>query len=692
MSDTLHTPSSSRVSEAEHARACTVDPEAAVHGLASQEWLVTNGLGGYAAGTLNGAIARRFHGLLVSALPSPLGRTMMLNHLAEVVRLKDGRSVQLGAQTRLETPQVPIARCASFQLELGLPVWRLEYADVVIERRVLMPHGQNTVYVTYELLSGSESEVLELEPWVHFRHHAGPVEVAPCDDSYLLRVFHDRFEISIDGNTRLPPLRMQTRGSPNMFHIEGKRIHDLRYRIEMARGDDAIGSLYTPGYFRLELVAHERVAFVASTEDWQTISGLTHDELAALERKRRSRMLSAAAPAARVGPAAELIFAADQFLITPKGRSEDAAWARASGDEIRTIVAGYPWFTDWGRDTMISFEGLTLITGRHADAGRILRSFAHHARDGLIPNMFPEGEHQGLYHTADATLWFFHALDRYLTYTRDVGTLRLLLPTLEDIIEQHLRGTRFGIRVDPNDGLLAQGADGYQLTWMDAKVGDLVVTPRRGKTVEINALWYNALRLMARWVRDIRLDEPGSREFAEHAKRARRSFNHRFWIASSEHLYDVVDGDTGNDASFRPNQLFAISLPHSILDEARWEPVLMQVKERLLTPLGLRSLAPGHPEYSARYFGDLRAPDLAYHQGTVWVWLIGPFIDAWMRVFPERVKEARAFLAGVLDTLSEGCVGSLSEMYDAEPPYVSRGCFAQAWSVAEVLRSFVCTV
>lgn len=688
MSDTLRILNSMPGSGEGPARICTVDPEAPSKDFALHEWLVTNGLGGYSAGTVSGVIARRFHGLLVSALPSPLGRTMMLNHLAETVRRSDGGSVQLGAQTHLEALGVPIARCASFRLELGLPVWRLEHEDIAIERRVLMPYGQNTVYVTYEMLSGAGSEILELEPWVQFRHHEGPVETS-LESAYVLSTVRDRFEISLDGNTELPPLRIETRGSPSMFRIEGKRIHDLRYHIEAARGYDAVGSLYTPGYFRIELHLHDKVAFVASSEDWRTARALSHEDVVSLERERRTRMLSAAAPAARVGPASELVLAADQFLITPRGRTEDAARARASGDEIRTIVAGYPWFTDWGRDTMISLEGLALITGRHADAGRILRTFAHYVRDGLLPNMFPEGENQGLYHTADATLWFFHAIDRYLAHTRDVATLRRILPALEDVVNHHVAGTRFGIGVDPRDGLLTQGADGYQLTWMDAKVGDLVVTPRRGKAVEINALWYNALCLMARWVRDVRLDEESARELADRASLARESFNRRFWNPSTGHLYDVVDGESGDDASMRPNQLFALSLPNPVLAEARWEPVLMRVKEQLLTPVGLRSLARGAPEYRARYFGDLRARDLAYHQGTVWVWLIGPFIDAWLRVFPDRIAEARAFLANVGEVLNEGCVGSTSEIYDAEPPHVPRGCFAQAWSVSEVLRALV---
>jgi predicted glycogen debranching enzyme len=354
---------------------------------------------------------------------------------------------------------------------------------------------------------------------------------------------------------------------------------------------------------------------------------------------------------------------------------------------------------------MISLEGLTLTTGRQREAGYILRTFAHYVRDGLIPNLFPEGEKEGLYHTADATLWFFHALDRYLDYTADRDTLRQLLPRLLDVVEHHLAGTRFGIGVDPADGLLRQGAEGYQLTWMDAKVGDWVVTPRRGKAVEINALWYNALRLLERWARE----EPASAvsanrgagagllpkgadaaaALARHAERAYESFNRRFWYPQGGYLYDVVDGEQGDDDACRPNQVFAISLPHPVLAPKYWAPVVEVVKEKLLTPVGLRSLSPDHPDFKARYYGDLRARDAAYHQGTVWAWLIGPYLDAWLKVHPEDQAGAADLLEGFRAHLGEACLGTISEVFDAEAPFTPRGCAAQAWSVAEVLRCWV---
>jgi len=324
------------------------------------------------------------------------------------------------------------------------------------------------------------------------------------------------------------------------------------------------------------------------------------------------------------------------------------------------------------------------------EAGWILRTFGYYIRDGLIPNLFPEGQRDGLYHTADATLWFFHAIARYVAVTSDRETLRLLLPKLQSIVEHHLQGTRFNIRVDARDGLLSQGQEGYQLTWMDAKVGDWVVTPRRGKAVEINALWYNALRLLEGWVREEQGEE-AARPLADHAERAGRSFNERFWYAKGGYLYDVVDGPHGDDPACRPNQVLAISLDHPVLDQSRWQPVMEVVQTRLLSPLGLRSLAPGSPDYKSKYFGDLRARDAAYHQGTVWAWLIGPWVDAWLRLHPEDRAGARRFLEGFAHHLSDACIGSISEVFDAEEPFTPRGCIAQAWSVAEVLRTWVKT-
>ncbi len=661
----------------------TVEP------LVEREWLVTNGLGGYASGTIAGVCTRRYHGYLISALPAPAGRVMMLNHLTEQVRLPDRRTVQIGgdesATSGLDLRGVDFLR--EFRLEAGLPMWRYEIDGHVLEKRVLMLHQQNTVHVNYRLVAGDGPIHLRLRLAVHFRPHDAPVS-GPVDAGYVFSAQGDRFELS-DG-TALPSLRFQVQGPKAAFTVAGQRTSQWLYRVEESRGYDSRGELWSPGHFRLDLTREQDATLVVSTEPWEMIGALTPAAARTAEHERRRRLLSTAASAAQTGIGGELTLAADQFLITPAGRIEDAARARAAGDTVRTVIAGYHWFTDWGRDTMISLEGLTLTTGRHYEAGCILRTFAAHVRDGLIPNLFPEGSTHGLYHTADATLWFFHAVSRYVKMTNDRETLDFLLPTLLDIVEHHLRGTRFGIGVDPADGLLRQGADGYQLTWMDAKCGDWVVTPRRGKAVEINALWFNALRLLEGWVRESKSDAE-AQPFATHAERAYRSFNERFWQATGGYLFDVVDGEKGDDRSCRPNQIFAISLPNPVLDPQRWEAVIGVVHDRLLTPVGLRSLAPGEPEYQARYYGDLRARDAAYHQGTVWAWLIGPYIDAWLKVHPADQAGARLLLHGLEKHLGEACLGSVSEVFDAEAPFTPRGCCAQAWSVAEFLRCWVAT-
>jgi len=337
---------------------------------------------------------------------------------------------------------------------------------------------------------------------------------------------------------------------------------------------------------------------------------------------------------------------------------------------------------------MISLEGQTLTTGRQAEAGYILRTFAHYVRNGLIPNMFPEGRDEGLYHTADATLWFFHAVARYLDESRDPIFLPQILPILEQIVDSHLRGTEFGIGVDARDGLLRQGAAGYQLTWMDAKVDDWVVTPRRGKAVEINALWYNALCHMQGWLKHEGKEEQ-AREMERHAAQCRDSFQKRFWFAKGGYLYDVVDGENGDDASLRPNQVLAISLDFPVLAEDKWAQVMEKIEQELLTPVGLRTLAAGEKDFKAKYYGNLRDRDAAYHQGTVWPWLIGPYIDAWLKLHPHEIQRAEGLLEGFDQRLTSNAVGSIGEIFDAEAPFTPRGCVAQAWSVAEVLRSYV---
>jgi predicted glycogen debranching enzyme len=653
-----------------------------------REWLVTNGLGGYASGTVAGVVTRRYHGLLVAALPAPFGRYVMLNHLLERVRLPNRQVSWLGDEDEVAGPNAVdrTGHLVEFRLELGLPVWRYALGGVVIEKRVVMPHGQNTVHVTYALIGGgggNDALRLTLRPSAQFRSYEAPVN-QPAAGAYTIVSIGSRHELKSEGD--LPPLRLMLSGERGALTLDERGHAAVPYEMEAQRGYDSVGTLWSPGYFRADLTPGHEVTLVASTESWDTILALDPAQARQTETERRTRLLTLAGTGRDTPLVSELVLAADQFIITPAGRADEEARARASGEEVRTVIAGYHWFTDWGRDTMISLDGLTLCTGRHREAAYILRTFGHYVRDGLIPNMFPDGAREGLYHTADATLWYFHAIAKYVDATNDTETLRSLLPTLTSIVEHHLRGTHFGIGVDPSDGLLRQGAPGYQLTWMDAKVGDWVVTPRRGKAVEINALWYNALCLLDAWLEEYAQSSPLGLDLDAHAGQARTSFNRRFWSDEARHLYDVVDGEQGDDAACRPNQVLSIALDYPVLDRDRWEPVLEAVSSRLLTPVGLRTLAPGHPDYKAVYSGDLRSRDAAYHQGTVWPWLIGPFVDAWLKAHPDDRAGARRFLAAFDAQMNGACVGSIAEIFDAEAPYVPRGCIAQAWSVAEVLR------
>jgi predicted glycogen debranching enzyme len=649
--------------------------------LLAREWLITNGLGGYASGTIGGAPSRRYHGLLIAALPPPYGRRLLLTDASEELYVSGRRAGQLTAPTRDGAADVPLTE---FRLEAGLPVWRYDFGGVIVEKRMLMPHGQNTVHVLYELVAGTDFARLDVTLAAHNRSHDAPVD-EPLADRPPLKRTPAGYELSI---ADLPTLRLRIDATHASLGEPRSSWPERRYEIEESRGYAHTAIAWTPGVFALELRAGQPAALVASTEPWEVVTAYGWRAALGAERARRLACIEAAAPQARQGLAAELVLAADQFIVTPVGRTAEAARVRAAGDEERSVIAGYHWFTDWGRDTMISLEGLTLVTGRVAEAKGILRTFASAIRDGLVPNLFPEGNSNGLYHTADATLWLFHAVDRYVAATSDRALLQALLPQLVDIVERHLAGTRFGIGVDPHDGLLRQGAPGFQLTWMDAKVDDWVVTPRRGKAVEINALWYNALCLLADWHRTLGRGDAGAR-FDTEAARVRQSFNRRFWHEPSGHLLDVVDGEHGDDAACRPNQVIAISLPHPVLARQLWRPVLTAVRDELLTPFGLRTLSRKHEHYQPKYYGDLRSRDAAYHQGTVWPWLLGPFIDAWRRAFPDDTRAAAQFLAAFDEHLSDACIGSVSEIFDAEPPYAPRGCVAQAWSVAELLRCAV---
>jgi predicted glycogen debranching enzyme len=650
--------------------------------LREREWLVTNGLGGYASGTLLGWATRKYHGLFVPNLPSPHGRTVIIPRLDEEIDTHE-RSILLGGALYAGGQEEGQAHLylKEFRYEWQAPTWVFQIDDRILEKTVLMPFGQNTVYVLYRLI-GREPLRIKLRPFVAFRGHD---ESLPLSSHALWSVSFrgERFEARIAED--LPVLRLRVAPGYRYFVSEEKKSETHLYGIEKERGLEHHEILGSPGYFIAELQPGQTTAFTASTERWEALSQ-DAEAVVGSECQRLNKLIALAPAAARTGFAGQLVLAADEFVVLPASRFEEDMMARAAGEETRSIIAGYHWFTDWGRDTMISLEGLTLCTGRHREARAILTTFARYVRDGLIPNQFPEGQREAMYNTVDASLWYFHALDRYYQTTGDRDTLKALFRVLKSVIERHVAGTRFGIGVDPDDGLIRAAAEGYQLTWMDAKVADWVVTPRRGKPVEIQALWYNALRLMERWAEEL---GETTNYYTDLAVRVHESFNKRFWYERGGYLSDVVDAeDPADTARLRPNQVFAVSLRFPVLDASLWKPVVDVVEDKLLTPYGLRTLAPGDKEYRPRYEGDLWARDAAYHQGLVWPWLIGHFLDARRRVYG-HAHDNRRFLRAFEGHLRDAGIGTISEIFDAEPPYTPRGCIAQAWSVAEVLRAYL---
>jgi predicted glycogen debranching enzyme len=649
-----------------------------------REWLVTNGLGGYASGTLSGKPSRKYHGLFVPNLASPKGRHIMISRCDEIFSSGAHRWEVGGAELAAESarPVRPPYVVRQFRLDRRIAIWQFGFGEFIVEKAITMPHNQNTVCVRYRLLQGPSLQ-LRLRPFMSFRRHDDTPEI-DTGAAFTLNVSRGHHEIRRAGSPITLRLAMQP--GPAVFATREWQEHNVFYSIEAERGDPPVETSFSPGYFYVELEAQQSSTFIASTQPWES---LTFDASGIFDAEpKRSDALISLGRSGGDPFAEQLTLATDQFIVMPASRIEEDVMAQAGGTDLRTIIAGYHWFGDWGRDTMISLEGLTLSTARYREARAILRTFAGYVKDGLLPNLFPEGERQALYHTVDATLWYFHAIARYVEVTGDRSIVVELGPVLRSIIAHYIAGTHFGIRVDPEDGLVTAAAEGYQLTWMDAKVGDWVVTPRRGKPVEIQALWYNALMLMSDW-------EPqatrAQMDYPHYAALARHSFNARYWNEAAQCLHDVLDGPTlVIDSSIRPNQVFAISLTYPILQPHRWGQVLETVTSKLLTPYGLRTLSQDHPDYKSHYRGALRERDAAYHQGTVWPWLIGHFIDALLKVHP-NLAAARTLLAGFPAHLSEAGVGSISEVFDAEEPYAPGGCIAQAWSVAEVLRAWLKT-
>jgi predicted glycogen debranching enzyme len=620
------------------------------------EWLETNGLGGYASSTISGANSRRYHGLLVAAVHPPVGRMVVLSKLEETIVIADER-FEMSAN---RYPGVIHPRgyefLESFQRDL-FPEFIFHIGNVRLKKTMAAVHGENTTLIQYEVLEGPDTFRLELFPLCSARdfHHT----TQKNDALYTGYVFEDGI-FRTKNYADSPELFISVPGSA--FEETKNWYNHFEFTEEQNRRLDFSEDLFNHGKFVVELKKGDKLGVTVSTEYpegdfFQKLESERNRRLATIDKFPESNIR-------------RLVLAADQFIVKREA-------------DLKTIIAGYHWFSDWGRDTMIALPGLCLVTGRFGDARKILRAFAGYVSEGMLPNRFPDHNEKPEYNTADATLWFFYALNKYNQYTQDKAFVSELIPVLKDIIDWHVKGTRYHIHVD-HDELLYAGEEGVQLTWMDARVGDWVVTPRKGKAVEVNALWINALAVITAFLKE-RGDE-ASAVYARKMARAVKSFNALFWNEEKGYLFDFVDGKTKND-DLRPNQLFALSLPVSLLSPEQEVRVFEVITKKLLTPAGLRSLSFDHPDYQGHYDGDPWHRDAAYHQGTVWSYLLGPYLDALVRLKGEKgLVKAKKIISTFMEHLDDAGVGTVSEIFDGDKPNAPKGCIAQAWGVAEILR------
>ncbi|MEM9266604.1 MAG: amylo-alpha-1,6-glucosidase [Cyanobacteria bacterium P01_F01_bin.13] len=637
-----------------------------------REWLVTNGIGGYGCGSISGVLSRHYHGLLVAALKPPLERTLLLTKLDEQVdygeqswplfcdRWADGSINPRGYQF-----------IEQFCLEGTIPVWTFVCGDALIEKRIWMEQGENTTYVRYTLKRASQPLSLSLKALVNYRNHHSSTQ----GDDWQMQVNRHPHGVEIQAFDRAVPfylLANNAQVSPAHSWYRGYTLATEQYR-GISPHDDHLHSTT----FSVDLEIGQSFTLVAST-----LPEVGLDGEAALRRQRLHEQTLVGYWYADLQNKntplwlEQLVLAADQFIVE----------RTVAGNPGKTVIAGYPWFGDWGRDTMIALPGLAIATNRPDIAKPILTTFAQYLDQGMLPNLFPEAGEMPEYNTVDAILWYFEAIRVYYAATQDKAFLAELFPVLAEVIEWHQKGTRYQIHLD-TDGLIYAGEPGVQLTWMDAKIGDWVVTPRIGKPVEINALWYNALICMVQFAQH--LNQSGD-SYQQLSQKALHGFQ-RFWNAERGYCYDVIDGPDGDDDALRPNQVFAVSLPvlsgADLLSVEQQTAVVTTVAQELLTSYGLRSLATFHPDYQAQYGGSPLQRDGAYHQGPVWGWLMGHFVQAHLKVY-QNLDLARSFLTPMADHLNSGCVGTLSEIFDGDPPHSPRGAFAQAWTVAEVLRVY----
>lgn len=626
-----------------------------------KEWIETNGLGGWASSTLTGANTRRYHGLLVAATKPPVGRVVLLSKLDESIYVRGEKfDLSCNQYTNSIYPQ-GYTHLERFERSI-FPEFTYEAGGITLKKTIVAVRGENTTLLIYEVLKAEEAFTMELIPLVASRNYHA-LTFANGQMNGFAHFDHGIFH------------QKPYKDSPDLFiYIPGATFthqpdwyHQFYYRVEQQRGLDFQEDLFSPGRFKVVLKEGDRLGIIVST---LPPFGRNALEMWHQEKSRREKLLENLP--SQQSLLKTLALAADQFVVK-------------RDEELKSVIAGYHWFSDWGRDTMIALPGLCLVNGRFDDARQILKAFARYASQGMLPNRFPDQGEEPVYNTADAALWFFIAVHKYYEYTHDHDFVQAeMMPVLKDIIDWYTRGTRYNIHVE-EDGLVYAGAPGEQLTWMDAKVGDWVVTPRQGKPVEINALWYNALSIYARLLK-LFGDEVRSLYHLAKADKVRDTFNAVFWNEDKECLYDFIGDNFKNDA-IRPNQLFALSLPFPLVSGERAKKILKVVEDRLLTPVGLRSLSSDHVEYKARYGGDQWSRDGAYHQGSVWSWLLGPYIDAVLRVKgASGRKHIKQLLKNFENHFREVGIGTISEIFDAEAPHTPRGCIAQAWSVAELLR------
>lgn len=650
----------------------------------SREWLITNGLGGYGSGTIAGSLTRNYHGLLVAALEPPVARTLLLTKLEETVNY-NAQAYALATNRWVDDTVAPegYLQIESFRLEGTTPVWNFAFADGLLSKRIWMQQGENTTYIRYHYQRGSQPLNLSLKALVNYRNHHGGT-----NSGVEAKIKQRQQGLAIKVGSDAPSLYLSAILSNPAYNLDWS-INNIWYQnfalaVEQYRGLNPLDAHLQAATVETILQPGDTITIIASTEaDRQTAT----EELTQQRDRRLLNLFTTKNKLNFVPPWIEqLVLAADQFVVNRPV---------ADNPHGKTIIAGYPWFTDWGRDTMISLPGIAIATGRYHLAQTILRTFAQYVDRGMLPNVFPDVGTTPEYNTVDATLWYFEAIRNYYAATQDREFIAELFPLLAEIIDWHIQGTRYNIHLD-DDGLIYAGETGVQLTWMDAKVEDWVVTPRIGKPIEINALWYNALSCMVYFAQVL------NRPDGEYQKLADKTRSHfaKFWYAEGGYCYDVIDSPDGNDASFRPNQIFAVSLPNrggSV--RAVCEPPLLprqqqmvvdRVGQKLLTSFGLRSLDPGDIKYLGIYSGDRLQRDASYHQGTTWGWLIGHYVQAHLQVY-QNPQLARSFIEPMADHLNTGCVGSISEIFDGDVPFTPRGCFAQAWSVAEVLRIWLLT-